>query len=476
MVQTASGEDITHAEARELWASAAYDKLKSVASRYNDVISYKQLALYVQDATGVNTNQLITNWIGMMLERVAQRAADAEEPPLTSLCVYADGTIGPGYGRAPKFAPVSKTSDIELVAAEHRLLCYRRFATDLPADGGVPTLTPMVTMSRRSDLARSDSPHWLSELIAAGRLTVGDKIPFKTHVEVAQLFGRDFAGHQQATIGLGDRVDVWFPKLYSNNDWENSLSNDGQLLTMRQVLGGKYSSVMAEPTARGDLITFGHIRATRGSPHYEFVGVFRRDPSASSAEQWVHRRISDSVEFDGIGGFAYRKEGARPVNDDQIAEVDAYDPELVQELEAQQQSGNYRVEDQQGSSRVRGSAQRVFAKAVKANYDWECAITGIRTSEFLVASHIVPWSADKDIRTDPTNGICLSTFVDRAFDAGFLEIRPNGRTAVRWERVHNDPILKIELGKIDDVAIAKPKASPPDPLKLARRIELDHSA
>lgn len=471
MVHNADGKVISHAETRELWASAAYDQLKRVASRYNDVISYKQLALHVQDETGIRTNQLITNWIGVILESVAQRAADAEEPPLTALCVYSDGTIGPGYERAPKFAPSIATADIEEQAAEHRLLCYQRYATDLPEDGGVPTLTPMVTMLRRRDATGVGALSWLDDLIAGGRLSVGDKVPFKTHVEVARLFGRDYAGHQQATISLGALIDVWFPKLYSNDDWENSLTHEGRVITMRHVQGGNYGSVLSDPSARGDLITFGQVKAARGARHYEFVGVFRRDPSLSNSEEWVHRRVSETIEFDGIGGFSFSQTGARPLHDDQFAEVAEFDPKLVGELEVQLEAGQYRVEDQEGSSRVRGSAQRVFAKAVKDNYGWECAVTGIRTPAFLIASHIVPWSADKDIRIDPTNGICLSTFVDRAFDAGFLEIRPNGRTSVRWDRVQGDLILKSELQKFDDVEIAKPRSGAPDPAKLARRIE-----
>src|SRR5699024_12616771 len=86
--------------------------------------------------------------------------------------------------------------------------------------------------------------------------------------------------------------------------------------------------------------------------------------------------------------------------------------------------GDFAVEDKEVTARVRGSAQGAFADAVKSNYDWTCAVTGIRTRAFLVASHIVPWSDDSSIRLEPSNGACLSTFVDSAFAAGFLEITP----------------------------------------------------
>ncbi len=50
--------------------------------------------------------------------------------------------------------------------------------------------------------------------------------------------------------------------------------------------------------------------------------------------------------------------------------------------------------------------QRAFAKVVKDNYGWECAITGVKTREFLIASHIVPWADDEtiDLSSHPRTG------------------------------------------------------------------------
>ena len=49
--------------------------------------------------------------------------------------------FGPGYARAPKSVVGEPGDDIEQYAAEHRLLCYQRYAGDLPSDGGMPALT-----------------------------------------------------------------------------------------------------------------------------------------------------------------------------------------------------------------------------------------------------------------------------------------------------------------------------------------------
>lgn len=60
--------------------------------------------------------------------------------------------------------------------------------------------------------------------------------------------------------------------------------------------------------------------------------------------------------------------------------------------------------------------QDFFRRAVLAAYDGRCAVTGISQSELLVASHIVAWAEDVDLRVLPTNGICLNALHDRAFD------------------------------------------------------------
>lgn len=60
--------------------------------------------------------------------------------------------------------------------------------------------------------------------------------------------------------------------------------------------------------------------------------------------------------------------------------------------------------------------QDFFRRAVLAAYENRCALTGISQTELLVASHIVGWAEDVDLRVRPTNGICLNALHDRAFD------------------------------------------------------------
>lgn len=69
--------------------------------------------------------------------------------------------------------------------------------------------------------------------------------------------------------------------------------------------------------------------------------------------------------------------------------------------------------------------QNVFRQIVLANYSSRCAISGINIPDLLVASHIMPWSKYENERLNPENGICLSPLYDKAFDRGYISIKPS---------------------------------------------------
>ena len=99
-------------------------------------------------------------------------------------------------------------------------------------------------------------------------------------------------------------------------------------------------------------------------------------------------------------------------------------------------------------------------------------MTGIRAPEFLIASHIVPWSVDQTIRLDPANGICLSVLIDRAFEKGFIVIQDDGTVAVDFGKIGDDYELRKQLEGYDGVKLSPPKAHPPKADYLKRRREL----
>ena len=66
--------------------------------------------------------------------------------------------------------------------------------------------------------------------------------------------------------------------------------------------------------------------------------------------------------------------------------------------------------------------QSFFRSTVLASYENRCCITGISILDFLVASHIIPWSQDEKNRLNPENGLCLNSIHDKAFDKGYITI------------------------------------------------------
>ena len=171
--RVADGAHVQFKDALAAWVPLAYDELVATAQHYHAVITYAELSERVQAQSGIRTRMLLANWIGQLLEQEAIRAKANNEPPLTSLCVHQNGTIGQGYALAPKSNDDRTWKDIEYYAAEHRLLCYQKHAKDLPADGGQPALTKVETERRARKTAREPSkrklcPVHLVELPASG--------------------------------------------------------------------------------------------------------------------------------------------------------------------------------------------------------------------------------------------------------------------------------------------------------------------
>jgi len=74
--------------------------------------------------------------------------------------------------------------------------------------------------------------------------------------------------------------------------------------------------------------------------------------------------------------------------------------------------------------------QNFFRSTILSSYNLKCCITGLSIPDFLVASHIKPWSIDIVNRTNPHNGLCLNSIHDKAFDKGFITVTPDFKIMV----------------------------------------------
>jgi putative restriction endonuclease len=93
--------------------------------------------------------------------------------------------------------------------------------------------------------------------------------------------------------------------------------------------------------------------------------------------------------------------------------------------------------------------QSLFRRIVLSNFNNQCCITGIAISELLVASHILPWSKDKNNRLNPKNGLALNTLHDKAFDNGLITVTEEFKIKVSPIFYKHKDILSIKQNFID---------------------------
>lgn len=128
----------------------------------------------------------------------------------------------------------------------------------------------------------------------------------------------------------------------------------------------------------------------------------------------------------------------------------------------------FRFEPYKGETVTRALvAQRIgqgfFRRAVLANYDESCCITGISDPRLLIASHIKPWGVDVENRHNPANGFLLSATFDKAFDRGLITIKPNRRVWVSRElRQSPSPETRAYFEKYEDAPVRPAARFDPD--------------
>jgi len=82
--------------------------------------------------------------------------------------------------------------------------------------------------------------------------------------------------------------------------------------------------------------------------------------------------------------------------------------------------------------------QSFFRSTLLASYNNRCCLTGIDNTDFLIASHIVPWSIDKQNRLNPHNGILINALHDKAFEYGYITISTDYKVLVCDEILKNE--------------------------------------
>jgi putative restriction endonuclease len=97
-------------------------------------------------------------------------------------------------------------------------------------------------------------------------------------------------------------------------------------------------------------------------------------------------------------------------------------------------------------------------------YNSRCAVCDLALVEMLIASHIVPWSGDKNLRVNPRNGLSLCSFHDKAFDTGLFTL-DDSFSVLLSKRARKQPVCemqKVGLLEVEGKHIYVPKQFAPD--------------
>ncbi len=117
--------------------------------------------------------------------------------------------------------------------------------------------------------------------------------------------------------------------------------------------------------------------------------------------------------------------------------------------------------------------QARFRKAILASYNATCCISGLQHEKLVIASHIVPWSQDKQNRLNPQNGMCLSALHDKAYDQGLITVMPDYtvRVSKALKKNSDHQFTNAALLDFDKQPIHLPERFRPDPSFLKSHAE-----
>lgn len=117
---------------------------------------------------------------------------------------------------------------------------------------------------------------------------------------------------------------------------------------------------------------------------------------------------------------------------------------------------DYTIEDAKAKVNIR-LGQSTFRKRVLKNFNNKCCISGISEKSLLVASHIIPWSVNKNYRSDPANGLCLFVEYDSYFDQGYITIDSKLKIKITNRINELSPDLQKRLSNLNGVKIKEPE-------------------
>lgn len=198
----------------------------------------------------------------------------------------------------------------------------------------------------------------------------------------------------------------------------------------------------------------------------EYANILERTPSALNMKIGNFGRLDPELKKQGITGLVNGSKLEEDVWNEfygNWGNLAFESEELITKLkntQTQKVNLNSFPEGKERESTIKTRVnQSFFRSVILSSYNSKCCITGLSIPDFLIASHIKPWSIDKENRTNPHNGLYLNSIHDKAFDRGFITITPSFKVMVSkyFNDYSNDKSVKDFFLKYDKQLIIKPE-------------------
>ena len=133
--------------------------------------------------------------------------------------------------------------------------------------------------------------------IRKGYIDVSDNVGFLYKKDALKLFDYN-GGHYQSALWRIKSIDkeVWFPKLYKNREWNNSLSDDLKTIKMKM----KNNTEISKKILDYKWIVFAHYKNVLGNFVYKFLGEFHLSKFETNKKCWVFKRKKTRIYLKSI--------------------------------------------------------------------------------------------------------------------------------------------------------------------------------
>lgn len=154
------------------------------------------------------------------------------------------------------------------------------------------------------------------KFLEVGEVKVSDNLRFRTIMDASNFFGQEVEGMQRGFFKSKKypKFNMWFPKFYKNNSWDNKLVEDAEFLLKNDCKYGDliqekllekpkgqhqmqkhYNNLINENIQR---IVLPRFRDNLGFIVYKFMGIYKVDKELSSIEGgMIYRRISEKLNL-----------------------------------------------------------------------------------------------------------------------------------------------------------------------------------